>query len=81
MADPIPHVIVSSAPTGSVPEGAIPISLYGEGTVDRQAAIANINTPGGTFADLAAAQTAVAATNSKVNAILAALRSAGIIAS
>lgn len=80
MADPIPHVIVSSAPTGSVPEGAIPISLYGEGTVDRQAAIANINTPG-TFADLAAAQTAVTATNSKVNAILAALRSAGIIAS
>lgn len=79
MADPIPHVIVSSAPTGAVPEGAIPISLFGEGTVDRQAAIAN-QANAGTLADLAAAQTAINSLTSKVNAILAALRSAGIIA-
>lgn len=44
-----------------------------------QAAIANITTPE-TFADLAAARTAVAATDAKVNAILGALRGAGIIA-
>ena len=48
------------------------------GGVTRQAAIAN-QAAAGTLADLAAAQTAINAVTTKLNAALAALRAAGVI--
>lgn len=64
---PQPFVVVAGATAGSV------------GVVTKQAAIANITADPGALADLAAARTAITATNTKINAILAALRAAGII--
>ena len=64
---PEPLVVVSGAGAGSV------------GVVTKQAAIANQAAL--TVTDIATAQTAVNALTSKVNAILAALRAAGVIAS
>lgn len=64
--DPEPLVVVSGATAGSV------------GVVTKQAAIAN-QAAAGTLADLAAAQTAINAVTTKLNAVLAALRAAGII--
>lgn len=56
-----------------------PLVVVGPGAVSRQAAIANQAAPAATLADLAAARTELAAHATKINAILAALRSAGII--
>lgn len=63
--DPQPFVVVTGGSAGSV------------GVVTKQAAIANQGAL--TVSDIATAQTAVTALVSKVNAILGALRSAGII--
>lgn len=63
---PYPLQVVTAAGAGAV------------GPVTRQAAIAN-QANAGTLADLAAAQTAINALTSKVNAILAALRNAGVL--
>ena len=66
--DPQPLVVVDSG------------SAAGEaGLVTTQAPIAN-QANAGTLADLAAAQTAINTLTAKVNAILAALRSAGVLA-
>lgn len=65
--DPEPLVVVSPATAGAA------------GLVTKQAAIANLAADPGVLADLAAARTALTTTNTKINAILAALRSAGII--
>lgn len=66
-AEPQPMVIVGA---GNVGQTAL---------VTKQSAIAN-QANAGTLADLAAAQTAINSLTAKVNAILAALRSAGVIA-
>lgn len=67
--DPQPLVVVDSG------------TAAGEaGLVTTQAAIANMTADPGALADLAAARTAITATNTKINAILAALRSAGVLA-
>lgn len=63
--DPQPFVVVSGSTQGSV------------GVVTKQAAIANESTANAT--DLATAQALANALKTKVNAILAALRSAGVI--
>ena len=49
--------------------------------IDPQAAIADLGATPASFADLAAARTAVNENRLKINAILAALRAAGVIAS
>ena len=64
--DPQPMIVVSGSTAGSV------------GVVTKQAAIVN-QANAGTLADLEAAQTAINTLTAKVNAILVALRSAGVI--
>lgn len=67
--DPQPLVVVDNGGTA------------GEaGLVTTQAAITNITADPGALADLAAARTAITNSNNKINAILTALRAAGVIA-
>lgn len=57
-----------------------PLVVVGGGIIDPQPAIANQSAAASPFADLTAAATAHNSLVTKVNAILAALRSAGVIA-
>lgn len=70
MADSIPHVVTVRGASADAPDGSVPIGLYGAGAAVTQAA-GQANLAGG--ADL---PTTVAAHN----ALLAKLRSAGVIA-
>lgn len=81
MATPYP-VILSSAEEWNGVGGPQPLVVIGgvNDAIEPEAAIANITADPGVLADLAAARTAITATNNKVNAILAALRAANIIA-
>jgi hypothetical protein len=64
--DPIPLLVVNNAAAGSVV------------SVTKQAGIADI-AASGVLADLAAAQTAINADRTKINAIISALEAAGIL--
>lgn len=87
MAAPLPKPVTVTQITTANYEGAAdpqPLVIVGAGNVGqaglitKQSAIAN-QANAGTLADLAAAQAAINSLTAKVNAILGALRSAGVI--
>lgn len=83
MADPRPVRLttVATNPSAFDPEPLVVVAPATAGTaglVTRQPAISN-QANAGTLADLAAAQAAINTLTAKVNAILAALRNAGIL--
>lgn len=71
MPAPRPIKLTASTATPSSP-AAVPMTLTGSAQVANQA-------NAGTLADLAAAQAAINTLTAKVNALLAALRTAGIL--
>ena len=83
MADPIPYVIAENGETAEAPDGAIPIALYGDAEA---AAVPNATTSVKGVVNQAAAQADLAGgadlptVVTAHNALLAKLRTAGILA-
>lgn len=81
MANPIPYVVAASGASGAAPKGSIPIGLYGAPA----GSVPNATTTTKGIVNQAAAQANSTATDAAgivtdFNALLAKLRTAGILA-